>query len=139
MAFQLGPGADELKGQLLEMGILEVLIPLTNSPSSEVQGNSAAAIGNLSSKGRFLDPLSTPLLVDLRALDGRTPADDYSGFNDVWDRPDGGIHHYLFRFLTSPDATFQHIAVWTIVQLMDSSGRLHSLTAFNHGLTSSSI
>ena len=42
---------DELKGQLLEMGILEVLIPLTNSPSSEVQGNSAAAIGNLSSKG----------------------------------------------------------------------------------------
>ena len=42
---------DELKGQLLEMGICEVLIPLTNSPSSEVQGNSAAALGNLSSKG----------------------------------------------------------------------------------------
>jgi vacuolar protein 8 len=45
------PGLDELKGQLLEMGICEVLIPLTNSPSSEVQGNSAAALGNLSSKG----------------------------------------------------------------------------------------
>ena len=44
-------GVDELKGQLLEMGICEVLIPLTNSPSSEVQGNSAAALGNLSSKG----------------------------------------------------------------------------------------
>ena len=44
---------DELKGQLLEMGICEVLIPLTNSPSSEVQGNSAAALGNLSSKGKF--------------------------------------------------------------------------------------
>lgn len=43
--------SDELKGQLLEMGICEVLIPLTNSPSSEVQGNSAAALGNLSSKG----------------------------------------------------------------------------------------
>ena len=42
---------DELKGQLLEMGICEILIPLTNSPSSEVQGNSAAALGNLSSKG----------------------------------------------------------------------------------------
>ena len=42
---------DELKGQLLEMGICEVLIPLTNSPSSEVQGNSAAALGNLSSRG----------------------------------------------------------------------------------------
>ncbi|EDR15107.1 uncharacterized protein LACBIDRAFT_242589 [Laccaria bicolor S238N-H82] len=87
---------DELKGQLLEMGICEVLIPLTNSPSSEVQGNSAAALGNLSSK------------------------DDYSSFNDVWDKPDGGMHKYLYRFLTSPDATFQHIAVWTIVQLLES-------------------
>jgi len=35
---------DDLKGQLLEMGIYEVLIPLTNSPSAEVQGNSAAAL-----------------------------------------------------------------------------------------------
>jgi vacuolar protein 8 len=94
--------SDELKGQLLEMGICEVLIPLTNSPSSEVQGNSAAALGNLSSK------------------DGRAPTDDYSAFNDVWDKPDGGMHKYLHRFLTSPDATFQHIAVWTIVQLLES-------------------
>ncbi|KAI0078483.1 ARM repeat-containing protein [Panus rudis PR-1116 ss-1] len=94
--------SDELKGQLLEMGICEVLIPLTNSPSSEVQGNSAAALGNLSSK------------------DGRTSSDDYSAFNDVWEKPDGGMHQYLYRFLTSPDATFQHIAVWTIVQLLES-------------------
>lgn len=42
---------EDLKPQLLEMGICEVLIPLTNSPSVEVQGNSAAALGNLSSKG----------------------------------------------------------------------------------------
>ncbi|KAF8845281.1 vacuolar protein 8 [Paxillus ammoniavirescens] len=94
--------SDELKGQLLEMGICEVLIPLTNSPSSEVQGNSAAALGNLSSK------------------DGRTASDDYSAFNDVWDKPEGGMHKYLYNFLTSPDATFQHIAVWTIVQLLES-------------------
>jgi vacuolar protein 8 len=94
--------SDELKGQLLEMGICEVLIPLTNSPSSEVQGNSAAALGNLSSK------------------DGRTQQDDYAAFNDVWDKPDGGMHKYLYRFLASPDATFQHIAVWTIVQLLES-------------------
>lgn len=45
---------DELKPLLLEMGICEVLIPLTNSPSIEVQGNSAAAIGNLSSKGKVI-------------------------------------------------------------------------------------
>ncbi|KIP03259.1 hypothetical protein PHLGIDRAFT_95029 [Phlebiopsis gigantea 11061_1 CR5-6] len=94
--------SDELKGQLLEMGICEVLIPLTDSPSSEVQGNSAAALGNLSSK------------------DGRTTSDDYSAFNDVWDKPNGGMHRYLYRFLTSLDATFQHIAVWTIVQLLES-------------------
>lgn len=43
--------SDDLKPTLLELGICEVLIPLTNSPSVEVQGNSAAAIGNLSSKG----------------------------------------------------------------------------------------
>lgn len=42
---------DELKTQLLEMGICDVLIPLTSSPSAEVQGNSAAALGNLSFKG----------------------------------------------------------------------------------------
>jgi len=55
--------------------------------------------------------------------DGRSPTDDYSAFNDVWDKPDGGMHKYLYRFLTSPDATFQHIAVWTIVQLLESGGR----------------
>jgi hypothetical protein len=55
-------------------------------------------------------------------IDGRAPTDDYSAFNDVWDKPDGGMHKYLHRFLTSPDATFQHIAVWTIVQLLESGG-----------------
>jgi vacuolar protein 8 len=53
-------------------------------------------------------------------VDGRTATDDYSAFNDVWDKPDGGMHKYLYRFLSSPDATFQHIAVWTIVQLLES-------------------
>ncbi|KIY45504.1 ARM repeat-containing protein [Fistulina hepatica ATCC 64428] len=94
--------SEELKGQLLDMGICEVLIPLTNSPSSEVQGNSAAALGNLSSK------------------DQRLETDDYSAFNEVWDKPEGGMHKYLYRFLSSSDATFQHIAVWTIVQLLES-------------------
>ena len=93
------------------MGICEVLIPLTNSPSSEVQGNSAAALGNLSSK------------------DGRTATDDYSAFNDVWDKPEGGMHRYLYRFLTSSDATFQHIAVWTIVQLLESGGDCATICA----------
>jgi len=94
--------SDDLKSQLLEMGICDVLIPLTDSPSVEVQGNSAAALGNLSMK------------------DGRTTLDDYAVFNDVWEKPAGGLHTYLFRFLSSPDATFQHIAVWTMVQFLES-------------------
>ncbi|KAH8917283.1 putative VAC8-vacuolar membrane protein required for the cytoplasm-to-vacuole targeting [Atractiella rhizophila] len=89
--------SDDIKSDLLNMGILEVLIPLTASSSMEVQGNSAAAIGNLSSK-----------------------AEEYTAFNAVWDDPEGGLHGYLTRFLENKDTTFQHIAVWTIVQLLES-------------------
>jgi len=45
--------SDELKKDLLNLGVFDVLIPLTDSESIEVQGNSAAALGNLSSKGGF--------------------------------------------------------------------------------------
>ena len=45
--------SDELKSQLLKLGVFDVLIPLTDSESIEVQGNSAAALGNLSSKGKM--------------------------------------------------------------------------------------
>lgn len=45
--------SDELKTHLLDLGVFDVLIPLTQSTSIEVQGNSAAALGNLSSKGTF--------------------------------------------------------------------------------------
>ena len=44
--------SDELKGRLLELGVLGVLVQLTESDGVEVRGNSAAAVGNLSSKGR---------------------------------------------------------------------------------------
>ena len=44
--------SDELKIHLLKLGVFDVLIPLTDSESVEVQGNSAAALGNLSSKGK---------------------------------------------------------------------------------------
>ena len=39
-------------------------------------------------------------------------AEDYAPFNAVWNKPDGGLHAYLVRFLGSTDITFQHIAVW---------------------------
>ena len=44
--------SDDLKSHLLNLGVFDVLIPLTASESIEVQGNSAAALGNLSSKGQ---------------------------------------------------------------------------------------
>src|SRR5579871_1513813 len=44
-------------------------------------------------------------------------------FVQDWDEPAGGIHGYLKRFLASGDATFQHIAIWTLVQLLESEDR----------------
>ncbi|KAF7536935.1 hypothetical protein G7Z17_g12955 [Cylindrodendrum hubeiense] len=92
--------SDDLKSHLLNLGVCSVLIPLTHSPSIEVQGNSAAALGNLSSK-----------------------VGDYSIFVQNWTEPNGGIHGYLCRFLQSGDATFQHIAVWTLLQLFESEDK----------------
>lgn len=89
--------SDELKPHLLSLGVFDVLIPLTESESIEVQGNSAAALGNLSSKG------------------------DYNLFLSSWTSPSGGIHGYLSRFLESGDPTFQHIAIWTLLQLLESN------------------
>ena len=40
------------------------------------------------------------------------------------------MHAYLHRFLTSSDLTFQHIAVWTIVQLLESRGQLPTLSSY---------
>ncbi|TNY17286.1 putative VAC8-vacuolar membrane protein required for the cytoplasm-to-vacuole targeting [Rhodotorula diobovata] len=136
--------SEDIKTELLDLGILDVLIPLTNSPSVEVQGNAAAAVGNLSSKsasppGRALGPpprsvpslflpprcLPSPL-APLHSPHVLTPrprsltADDYTPFAAAWDSPEGGLRGYLERFLASDDSTFRHIAVWTLVQLLES-------------------
>ena len=111
--------SDELKPHLLSLGVFDVLIPLTNSESIEVQGNSAAALGNLSSKGKrtvhcmfyFLNILTISLV------------GDYSIFVRNWSDPNGGIHGYLQRFLASGDPTFQHIAIWTLLQLLESEDK----------------
>ncbi|GAP93195.2 putative vacuolar protein 8 [Rosellinia necatrix] len=92
--------SDDLKSHLLNLGVFDVLIPLTHSPSIEVQGNSAAALGNLSSK-----------------------VGTYAIFIQDWLEPSGGIHGYLSRFLASGDATFQHIAIWTLLQLLESEDK----------------
>ena len=45
---------------------------------------------------------------------------DYTIFIQNWTQPEGGIHGYLRRFLASGDPTFQHIAIWTLLQLLES-------------------
>lgn len=48
--------SDDLKTRLLDLGVLAVLVQLTESEGVEVRGNSAAAVGNLSSKGMYNHP-----------------------------------------------------------------------------------
>lgn len=48
---------------------------------------------------------------------------DYKIFVENWTEPGGGIHGYLNRFLASGDPTFQHIAIWTLLQLLESEDR----------------
>ena len=110
---------DELKGQLLKMGICEVLIPLTNSLSPDVQDPGSHALRSLSSRGN------------------RTASDDYSAFNKVWDEPEGGMHNYLYRFLTSPNGDRRRVAFWTIIDLLESGdhqliGNIHSSPLLPH-------
>jgi vacuolar protein 8 len=110
--------SDDLKSHLLNLGVFDVLIPLTDSQSIEVQGNSAAALGNLSSKGKQLKVKSLNHSYSPNPLVG-----DYSIFIQDWTEPNGGIHGYLKRFLASGDATFQHIAIWTLLQLLESEDK----------------
>ncbi|KAI9486764.1 MAG: vacuolar protein 8 [Benjaminiella poitrasii] len=89
--------SDDLKQRLLSMGILEVLVELTSSTNMEVEGNSAAAIGNLSSKVK-----------------------DYTPFVKIWESPAGGLEKFLIQFLSEQqDIAFQHIGVWTVEQFLD--------------------
>ena len=48
---------------------------------------------------------------------------DYSIFIKDWTEPNGGIHGYMNRFLASGDPTFQHIAIWTLLQLLESEDK----------------
>ena len=49
--------------------------------------------------------------------------EDYSIFIENWTQPDEGIHGYLKRFVSSGDPTFQHIAIWTLLQLLESGDK----------------
>ncbi|KAG1104698.1 hypothetical protein G6F42_017051 [Rhizopus arrhizus] len=89
--------SEELKLRLLNVGVLEILVPMTQYYHLEVQGNAAAAIGNLSSKVK-----------------------DYTPFIKAWDTPEGGLNKYLTTFTDQESSiAFQHIGIWTIEQFAE--------------------
>lgn len=51
-----------------------------------------------------------------------TVAGDYSNFVRTWEKPGDGLRGFLLRFLASRDEIDQHIAVWTLTQLLESDG-----------------
>lgn len=89
--------ADISKLDLLNADILDALIPMTFSSNQEVSGNSAAALANLCSR-----------------------INNYNKIIEAWNNPNDGIRGFLIRFLQSDYATFEHIALWTILQLLES-------------------
>lgn len=66
--------SDDMKPQLLRLGIFDMLIPLTASSSLEVQGNSAAALGNLSSRCACFCPLIPFFLIFVLCYETRAYA-----------------------------------------------------------------
>ncbi|KAH3667738.1 hypothetical protein WICMUC_005270 [Wickerhamomyces mucosus] len=92
--------ADDLKIKLLDLGLIDVLIPLTFSNNGEVCGNAAAALANLCSR-----------------------LSDYKQIISNWEQPNQGIVGFLQRFLHSENPTLEHIALWTILQLLESNNQ----------------
>lgn len=93
--------SDEIRPILFESHVCDAIFPLTSEDEPlEVQANAASCIGNLA--------------IHLK---------DDSEFVDAWPE----IVNYLSRFLDSRDLTLQHIALWTILQFIESNGSLKML------------
>ncbi|KAL2709784.1 Vacuolar protein 8 [Kluyveromyces marxianus] len=88
--------SDNTKYDLLQQDVLKVLIPMTMSQDQEISGNSAAAVANLISRVSNLEKIL-----------------------EYWDQPSDGIKGFLIRFLSSDFPTYEHIALWTILQLFE--------------------
>ncbi|KAJ1981074.1 Vacuolar protein 8 [Dimargaris verticillata] len=89
--------SEDLNERILQAGILPVLVQLTRQENPEVQGNSAAAIGNLAVR-----------------------APDLTWFVEVWEQPHGGIQGYLTEFLKpEQNIAFHHVAVWIVLHFLE--------------------
>ena len=90
--------ADEFATGLRESGLFPLLIDLTKSSLVEVQGNAAAALGNISSR-----------------------EENHYLFKEYWNREGQGIQDFIESFLDSKDDTFKQIAAWTLMQLAEGN------------------
>lgn len=89
---------EEVKPLWCELDFIEDLLPLAISKDNKIlRGNSSAAIGNLSGK-----------------------LHDFTPFIAHWSEPAGGIRALLLDYLSSDEPTSEHIALWTVVQLLES-------------------
>ncbi|KAJ1651378.1 Vacuolar protein 8 [Dispira simplex] len=117
--------SEELNERILQADILPILVQLTAQENPEVQGNSAAAIGNLAVR-----------------------APDLGWFVEVWQQPHGGIQGYLEEFLKpEQNIAFHHVAVWIVLHfleqrdsqltrlILDHPTLLNSIRALLHNLT----
>lgn len=112
--------SEELKLRLLYMGALEILVPMTQYDHVEVQGNAAAAIGNLSSKGNVYLDIYKKKTERKILMNNKCIVKDYTPFINAWDTPDGGLNKYLSMFTSEKSSiAFQHIGVWTIEQFAE--------------------
>ncbi|RMJ22321.1 vacuolar protein 8 [Aspergillus sp. HF37] len=106
----LAASSDRNKELVLQAGAVQKCKDLVLRVPLSVQSEMTAAIAVLA--------LSDELKAHLLNLVG-----DYSIFVRDWADPNGGIHGYLRRFLASGDPTFQHIAIWTLLQLLESEDK----------------
>jgi vacuolar protein 8 len=112
--FTLG---DELNPTLLDPGVFDVLITLTESDNVEIQGRATAAFGNISSKGEF--PVIFIWMYERRLCE----VSNYDIFIDKWAEPHSGLYGFLHRLLDSGNLTFQYVATRTLVQLLESEDK----------------
>ncbi|KAF9951743.1 Vacuolar protein 8 [Mortierella alpina] len=85
----------DVRPQLLEIGLLSVLITLSSSENKSIKDNSSKAIFNLAQRAKDFEP-----------------------FMNVWDEPSGGLNGFLFRSLSKKDKTLQYLGLSILLELL---------------------
>ncbi|KAF9960272.1 Vacuolar protein 8 [Mortierella alpina] len=84
-----------LRQQLLEMGLLSVLISLSGSEDRSIKNNSSEAIFNLAQRAKDFEP-----------------------FLRVWEEPSGGLNGFLLRSLSKQEKPLQYLGLSILLELL---------------------